>query len=257
MRWVRRLARRAVPTKALHAYRMARHVRLAPFERELAVVPKLVAKTEIAFDVGANVGLYTAVLARSSRRVVAIEPNRDCARYLRRLRLRNVNVIEAAAAEAEGTATLHVSETHHGCGTLLPVPPAGAAVPCNLSYTVATTSLDAVAAAQLKPGEKIGLVKIDVEGSELGVLRGAAEVLARHRPNLIVETEYRHGADVSAVFGLLQQLGYAGFVINRTGEFEPVDADRLARLQAFAIGRTPPRGYVNNVVFLPEEEHAA
>jgi predicted RNA methylase len=71
VRWMRQFARRTFPVRALHAYRMVRHIRLAPFERELAILPRLVAKIDVAFDVGANVGLYSAVLSRYSRRVIA------------------------------------------------------------------------------------------------------------------------------------------------------------------------------------------
>jgi FkbM family methyltransferase len=37
---------------------------------------------DIAVDVGANVGLFTAVLARRSKKVIAFEPNPSCAEHL-------------------------------------------------------------------------------------------------------------------------------------------------------------------------------
>jgi FkbM family methyltransferase len=255
-RWVRRFARRTVPAKALHAYRMVRHIHLAPFERELAILPRLVAKTDVAFDVGANVGLYSAVLSRCSRRVVAIEPNPGCAAYLRRLKLPRVDVVEAAAAETAGRATLVVPDIHHGLGKLATAPRAFEPGAPEMRYSVATISLDAVCAVRLACNERVGFIKIDVEGFELDVLRGAAVLLANHRPNLMVETEFRHGADVRAVFALLAGSGYAGFVLGKDGELEPIDADRLASLQAAACG-APARRPVNNVIFLPKAEHSA
>jgi hypothetical protein len=72
----------------------------------------------------------------------------------------------------------------------------------------------------------------------------------------MVETEFRHGADVRAVFALLTGTGYAGFVLGQAARLEPIDADRLASLQAPAVGK-PTRGFVNNVIFLPEAEQCA
>ena len=253
MRWMRRFARRTFPVRALHAYRMVRHIRLAPFERELAILPRLVAKIDVAFDVGANVGLYSAVLSRYSRRVIAIEPNPDCADYLRRLKLPRVDVVEAAAAEMEGRATLVVPDIHHGLGKLAMVPGAFEPGLPEIRYSVATISLDAVSAVRLACKERVGFIKIDVEGFELNVLRGATALLASHRPNLMVETEFRHGADVQAVFALLAGFGYAGFVLGQAGQLEPVDAEGLASLQKAASGSLA-RGPVNNVIFLPQGE---
>ena len=72
----------------------------------------------------------------------------------------------------------------------------------------------------------------------------------------MVETEFRHGADVRAVFALLAGTGYASFVLGQAGRLEPIDADRLASLQAPAAG-SQARGPVNNVIFLPEAEQCA
>lgn len=117
--------------------------------------------------------------------------------------------------------------------------------------TVRLTPIDALG---LPP---VGVVKIDVEGHELAVLRGAHRLLASHRPAVIVESEERHHAGgVEQVRRFLADLGYKGYYLHR-GATHPIAAFDAARLQspdtrkAVGAGRSPD--YVNNFVHL----HAA
>lgn len=139
---------------------------------------------DVVVDVGANAGVF-AIAAASQvgpfGRVVAIEPNPDCAGRLRRNLLDNglsdrVDVIEIAAGEAAGSARLVLvgrnSTTAHLEATDGDQP------------VVTVLTLDEIARSlRLRT---INLLKIDVEGSELPVLRGAAGVLATSR-RVIVE----------------------------------------------------------------------
>jgi len=83
-----------------------------------------------------------------------------------------------------------------------------------------TVTLDEVVEAHLPANVPVGVVKIDVEGHELEVLRGAARTLQRWRPALIVEVwddqEARaHGLQVrqADVLAAIQDLGFKGFLI--------------------------------------------
>ena len=166
-------------------------------------------------DVGANVGFYAVLAARHLRRgtVFAIEPNPSACRRLRHnLALNDVEssavVVQAIATETAGRATLYtVPGLDEYSSAVTPLHPAvGRETPVVLSVEALTID-DLVAENDLD----VGLMKVDVEGSELSVLRGASRVLAEHRPVILVEvgTGTRHqSAAANKVFDLLRDHGY-------------------------------------------------
>jgi FkbM family methyltransferase len=258
---LRRLAKNLLPARVVHAYRMLVHTTLSPFEREIALLPRFLAAEKIAIDVGANVGVFTTLMARHARKVLAFEPHPSCAAQLRSLRLRNCEVIETALSDRNGTAPLRVPLAAGGDLHALSTLAAGNDFQTQpeiggiRDVTVATTRLDTALASRLAPADKVSFVKIDVEGHELAVLRGAADTVARHRPVLLVETEARHGVELDDVFTLLADQGYAAQALVED-DLRPIDAATLRELQSperLAQKLAEPRyfGYVNNVFFLP------
>jgi FkbM family methyltransferase len=258
----RSAVRNLMPARALHAYRMLRHTMLAPFERELVVMPRYLSKDAVAIDAGANVGLYTAVMARHAARVMAFEPHPDCAAHLRALALAHCDVIEAALSDADGQAELRVPRdggseapalaTLAEANVLHGVQP-GAPL---RTVQVTTLRLDTALAHRLGAGETLGFIKIDVEGHEHAVLRGAAMTIARHRPVLLVEIEARHGSDIEGIFAMLAGLGYEARALVDGRTLQAVDPPMLRSLQSpdrleRKLARPRDPAYVHNVFFLP------
>jgi FkbM family methyltransferase len=260
---LRTLATTLAPPRALHAARMLTHTVLWPFERELRLVPGLLAADRVAIDVGANVGLYAAVLARRSARVLAFEPHPRCASYLRALDLTRCDVIEAAASDRAGTAILRVPVARgrevDALSTLAPRNRFGSMSECSAvrELTVETLRLDMAIAERLPAAAQVGFVKIDVEGHETAVLDGAAGTIGRHRPALLIEIEARHGTDVEGLFASLAGLGYQALALVDGSTPSPIDAERLRSLQpserlpSHPFRPRDPR-YLNNVLFLPD-----
>jgi FkbM family methyltransferase len=260
---LRRFARHLVPARALHAYRMLRHTVLAPFERELAVIPQYLTPDAMAVDVGANVGLYTAVMARHAARVLAFEPHPDCAAHLRELKLARCEVVEAALSDTDGQAVLRVPcEGRGDVAALATLADANELRGGNnagsvRAIPVRTLRLDTVLAAQPTPAEKVGFIKIDVEGHERAVLQGSAATIARHRPVLLVEIEVRHGSNVEAIFAMMADQRYRAFALIEDRPLVAIDPATLRRMQsperlARKIDHPRDTGYVHNVFFLPD-----
>jgi FkbM family methyltransferase len=177
-------------------------------------------------DIGANIGwfsLLAASLVGPTGRVVAIEPNPRNVALLRQSAkdngFDNIDVVAVALGERAGAAAL---ETDGSNGRLIPVdgPPANAV---EASFVVATYPLDTV--LQEVGAKQVDAIKIDVEGAEPLVIRGATRTISENRPLLISEF-YPLALDSSPwgnarrYLAMLRALGYQLSVIGHEGTRE-------------------------------------
>ena len=220
------------------------------FEPEIRPVVAACDPDGVAVDIGAWYGPWTRRLAGRVRRVVSFEANAKVADALARVIPANVTLHRSAVSDHVGTVTFVADGVGRGDeGTSRVVDGAGA----EGGVEVTATTLDAVGV------EDVRFVKIDVEGHELAVLRGARATLETWHPVLVVEIESRM-SDVDATLTHLADLGYAGRVLH-DGAWRSLDDIDLVAEQARAEppasylgtvvkGRT---GYPNNVVFVHPE----
>jgi FkbM family methyltransferase len=252
-----------LPPRLVHVYRLVRHTMWWPTEREMVAARQFLAKDTVAVDVGANVGLFTAVLARHSKRVIAFEPNPALARHLAKVAPRNCAVMAKAVSDREGTTTLRVPLADGIVMDALATISAANRFETETRATefaaheVATVTLDHALGPALHAGERVGFINIDVEGHEFAVLKGGEKVILAERPLLLIELEYRHGALVEDVFQWLKVRRYVPRVLADGEHLSEVDPQGLRVLQdearlARRLAGDRDAGYVNNVFFLPQ-----
>lgn len=161
--------------------------------------------SDVAWDLGAYVGLCAVMLAPRVSRVVAVEPDTgNLACLLLNLRRwfhvgGNVTVIPAAVARTLGCVPF---AGDCSCGSTF------AELRGELSdLTVPALSLEDVATATATTPT---LIKMDIEGAELDVLTGAKDFLLRHRPRMLIEPHRIHGTfNTDALLDVLHAYGYA------------------------------------------------
>jgi FkbM family methyltransferase len=204
----------------------------------------------IACDIGANKGSFVFWLARWYRdgRVIAFEPQPELARRLaavcRALRLRNVKVEAKAVYSHSGDRDLYLPIGHQPGASLhrKAVEAEGFA-----TLSVPIVSLDDYFAEN----DKVTLLKIDVEGAELQVLKGAARILRQRAPLLVFECENRHLApgNVGDVFSYLEGFGYQGSFVchDRILPISKFDAAVHQRQDGEWFWKS--KDYCNNFVF--------
>ena len=217
-------------------------------EPELQVLTGLCEPTRIAVDVGANFGAYTYWLARHTQHCIAFEPNPTCAAFLRRARMQNVTVEQVALSALPGAATLAVPRkgrwevTTEGELHLSQVPGPDPGLPRHVTaIVVATRRLDDYHLSN------VGVIKIDTEGHEGDVLRGALKTIRDSNPYVLVECEERHRQHALArAFDILTNEGYLAACLN---------SSRLHRFTSPAEGYRIAESV--NFMFLPQDSPGA
>lgn len=149
-------------------------------------------------DVGAHVGLITRQLAGHFRHGIAIEPQRGA--VLKSLKLNcpdNVEILNIAVADKKGKIALHGLERENS-GGVVPVVDEFKGVFNDIQAITLDSALRGPKITSLrKPlvqdvGD-IGLIKIDVEGFELRVIKGGMVTIMKHRPVLLLENPIKKG----------------------------------------------------------------
>lgn len=178
------------------------------FEKaELGFVSRYVRQGDTVFDIGANVGIFSVVLgtaAGKSGHVIAIEPVfENVSRLKKNLAkndLENVNVMPLALGAAEGKLLLHLASdaAYHSLGAV------EKAFRGDEEVFVEVRRLDDVWTEMGCP--VVSFVKMDVEGAESDVLRGATAFLHACCPVLLIEANTK-----SQLEDLRVRLGVFGY----------------------------------------------
>ncbi|MBB5774259.1 FkbM family methyltransferase [Nonomuraea jabiensis] len=197
-------------------------------EPELLGLAEHVRPGAVCFDIGAAYGMYTYPLARlagPAGQVHSFEPLPVPYRILeagwRAIGARNVRVTNAALSSSTGYQRLRLPYRFglpiHGWAHLeegLKHPGSSAAARI---VEVPVYTVDRV--CELRELPRVDFIKMDVEGYEAEVLKGAEWTIEQHRPALLLEIEDRHlgkyGRDSAEVAGSLLARGYRMHVWHR------------------------------------------
>lgn len=178
-------------------------------------------------DVGANIGYYSLLsfaAMRGTGRILSFEPNPVVfSRLARNIALNQASCVTAfnvAASSRTGVAEILMSEGDSGLSRLIGTgdegkPPAGPIASC------ATVRLDDIVADM--GIETIRILKMDVEGHEAEVIRGAGGLLVRRVPEYVVceinrSELIRNGCSELTLRKTFDDIGYEAELINPLGE---------------------------------------
>lgn len=173
-------------------------------------------KGKIVLDVGASLGATVARFAKTASKVFAFEPHPDNFGFLndqvKIRKLDNVDTYQMAVSNFVGETEFFGRESHgvHSLG----VHNKGKVV---FTYKVAVQTLDHFCASNVK--EQIGLLKIDVEGFEVDVLRGASGLLKDKKIDVVLfefspRIHKLRKIDQDAPIKVLREHGYEVYWMN-------------------------------------------
>ncbi len=223
---------------------------LGIIDEEMLMLPKLITKGGIAVDIGANIGLYSYTLSKLCDTVEAFEPVPDSRRVLQAYNARNINVYDAALSSTEGQAILNIPTENnvaiYGHASL------SNEFPRQKTIQVPIRKLDDYNFAD------VNFIKIDVEGHELDVIRGAKCTILKWQPIMLVEIEQRHlSFPIDTVFEEIISCGYKGFFLyhNELHRLNDFSVERHQKIYA-GQNHNGREKYVNNFIFIPYTENA-
>lgn len=193
----------------------------------LGGLQRLIRAGDTVYDIGANLGLYSRFMTQAfgAGRVIAFEPMKgnhpELEANLRLGRIEDrVRVFPVALADHEADELLQTDDLASGSAVLDSVTK-GDACETRRNYKLAplTERVHVVPLDTLVKKESLpppGVLKIDVEGAEGMVLRGAAETIERHKPRMMIEL---HGLSTAReVLPLLERWGYVVYNRGYSGE---------------------------------------
>ncbi len=214
------IIKKIIPEDYLLKKRIERSIK-KNYEKELKFVSKFADKTKDALDIGVYRGIYSYQLSKNFNMVHSFEPNPFLFPYLNKnLKkiIKNLNLYNLALSDKDGEAKLklpirttsmfqsNIEELYKlGAASIHPYKTFNDFKEVN----VKKTKLD-----NIKIGNKIGFIKIDVEGHEYEVIEGGKQTILENKPILLIEIEKRHSnRSVDSSINHINKLGYKSYYV--------------------------------------------
>ena len=150
-------------------------------EEELHILRFLCDSNKISIDVGANKGNYSLEMSKHSKKVLSFEPNISFNKYLNKMPLNCVTLNYAVTANGN-SMFLHAPIVDND-------PKNNMAFISDEEYEERSLLISKVQTVLLDDyaSEEIGMIKIDVEGTEVSVLNGSKKIIEKYSPNFLIE----------------------------------------------------------------------
>lgn len=177
---------------------------------------QLLKRSNVVVDVGAGTGIFTLIAGAESkdRQVYSFEPVPEIFDSLRENidanGLENVTAVQGCVTNYQGEITLYVDDS-----LALPFTTSILEGYRHASGTIVAPAMTLDAYVEENHIEKLDLLKIDAEGSDVTVLEGATQVLRNQQPIIICEVLYTHTD--KPLQDILDQTDYQYFYITDEG----------------------------------------
>jgi FkbM family methyltransferase len=184
-----------------------------------------------AIDVGANKGLYSLELEKISKNVIAFEPIKSLFKELCLILNKNTAIFNYALGNRNEKQIIKIpiikNSTSYGRASI------SQKFKLFTTETILVRSLDHLIKKKIIKVNQLDFIKIDTEGYEFQVIKGAKETIKKYKPILLVELELRNSSIIAIkkIFSLLKKLNYDSFYSNNGIDFKKNSFDDIKNLQ--------------------------
>ena len=188
-------------------------------EKELQLLKKIIIPETDTIDIGVYRGVYSYEMAKYSKMVHAFEPNpiifKDIELNLRKI-IKNINLYNFALSDKENKVLLKVPirNKNYDKSNYEEYFQMGRATihEQNVMGDIETFEIKSKKLDNFTFSNKISFIKIDVEGHEMSVIKGAENTIKQYKPTLLVEIEEKHSKQkVLDSINYINSLGYESF----------------------------------------------
>ncbi len=221
------------------------------FDAELLLLEFLLNKNSVFFDIGTNKGEYAyyAEKLMNPENIYLFEPEKKLNKQLQAI-FNNCQVDNLALSDNKGTHQFKIPVINgvvDNCLSSLEIDNKEDNETETIVYEVKTDTLDNFTREKnILPD----LIKIDVEGHELSVLKGAENFISEHHPTLIIEIEQRHhkNTNIESVFESFKVKGYQCYYYSKKQSqlFSYENKTHLTNTKDY-FGKID---YINNYIFI-------
>lgn len=168
------------------------------------IIKQYVTPGAVTMDIGANIGCYSLLMAKTASKVYAIEPIPRLIQNLKENidlnKLKNIIILPIVISDHSGILDVYYLENHPigREGTLYRKDILAANAPSRKIQKTQSKTLDEIAMENNLP--KLDFIKIDVEGHEYPILLGAKESIRKYKPVIIFEYDERTWGYESVTF---------------------------------------------------------
>ena len=177
------------------------------YREEIAKIKNYIKPGDTVIDVGGNLGFFVLILSELvgvTGKIYSFEPSsllkNKLTATIQNNNIRNVTIVNLALGEAEGSTTLHYNPKQSGLSSIV-----SDFEENSLSEEIKITTLNKF--SENIPG-RVSFIKIDTEGYEPQVLKGATELIIRDKPTIYIELGGEYQASSADALKILNELNY-------------------------------------------------
>lgn len=216
-------------------------------EPELFIITQLIKPNDLTIDIGGNKGVYTYHLWKLNAKVEVFEPNDLCYKILSNFfyNKSKITLHNTALSDNVGKSKLYIPLDENG----LEHDASSSIQNQNFKYSreqiIYLKTLDSYNFKNVK------FIKIDVEGHEYSVLKGALSTISDSKPLLLIEIEQRHNINsILEIFSFIMNLNYLGFYLDSNKMVRKITDFNINKDQCLNDFENNRAAYINNFIFV-------